>query len=258
MKKMLLIGELNETLHSLNECMSASFKIQMCSVNAKDVKDMIRIIRPAILVINVYDMSYDTTEVFAALKEKYDHMSLAVIGTAEIEGELSEVLKGFPKSILLKRPITVKDVLKACYGLLKLDIPGNESEGRNDINVNLTKKKILVVDDNALVLRNVKKILECDYEVIIVNSGEKALKYLEKSTPELVLLDYDMPGMNGKDMYEIMKDNEQMSSIPVIFLTSVAQRNQIISILKSQPAGYILKPPAKEKLLSVIREVLGT
>ena len=118
-------------------------------------------------------------------------------------------------------------------------------------------RRIMVVDDNALVLRKVKKMLENDYEVSIVNSGEKALKLLEKNNPELVLLDYDMPGMNGKQMYEKMKENEATRSIPVVFLTSVAQKNRTIEILKSQPAGYILKPPVKEKLYEAIREVLG-
>ena len=267
MKKVLLIGELNETLHSLSECMSASFKVQMCSVNANDIKDMIRIIRPAILVINVYDISEETKEVFNTLKERYNHMSIAVIGNAETEEQFEQILKNFSKALFLKRPIAVKDVLESCLGLLNMDEEKQSAdEERDSTTQNITRQnittqdvrhRIMVVDDNALVLRKVKKMLENDYEVSIVNSGEKALKLLEKNNPELVLLDYDMPGMNGKQMYEKMKENEATRSIPVVFLTSVAQKNRTIEILKSQPAGYILKPPVKEKLYEAIREVLG-
>lgn len=267
MKKVLLIGELNEILHSLSECMSASFKVQMCSVNANDIKDMIRIIRPAMLVINIYDISEETKKVFDMLKERYDHMTTVVIGTAETEEHFEQILENFSKALLLKRPIAVKEVLESCLDFLNNDEDkqaAGEEEGiatqNNDVqnsNTQEVMRRIMVVDDNALVLRKVKKMLENDYEVSIVNSGEKALKLLKKNNPELVLLDYDMPGMNGKQMYEKMKENEATKSIPVVFLTSVAQKNQTIEILKSQPAGYILKPPVKEKLYEAIREVLG-
>lgn len=260
MKKILLIGELNETLHSLNECMSDSFKVQMCSVNEKDIKDMIRIIRPVILVINVYDVSDNTTMVFDMLKKKYGHMPLVVIGIADIEENFKEILTGFSKALFLARPIMANDVLAACKGLLYEDgegqLPVIEQRQNSSIVTSDNRHRILVVDDNALMLRKVKKMLEDDYDVSIVNSGEKALRLLVTNPPELVLLDYDMPGINGKETYEKMKENEVTRFIPVIFLTSVAQRKQAVDILKSQPSGYILKPPVKEKILSAIREVL--
>ena len=258
MKKMLLIGDLNETLHSLSECLSTQFSVQMCSVNASDIKDMIRIIRPAILVINIYDISDNTLAVFDSLKEKHEHIPLIVIGIAQIEEKLSQIVMKFPKAIFLKRPIIANDVLVSSLELLGM---GREKqvfiEGEPSIITRNRKHKIMVVDDNALVLRKVKQMLESEYDVILANSGEKALKVCMKDAPELILLDFDMPGINGKDMYEKMKENEVTKYIPVIFLTSVAQKKQTIDILRSLPAGYILKPPTKDMLFSKIREVLG-
>ena len=60
------------------------------------------------------------------------------------------------------------------------------------------KKKILVVDDSGAVLRNVKGWLEDRYQVILANSGAMAIKYLTLNRPDLVLLDYEMPVVNGK------------------------------------------------------------
>ena len=81
MIKMLLVGELNDTLNSLNECMRDDFQIQMCSQNAKNVKDMVRIIRPGILVMNIMEINDDVREIFETLKVKLDQMPILVIGT---------------------------------------------------------------------------------------------------------------------------------------------------------------------------------
>ena len=63
-----------------------------------------------------------------------------------------------------------------------------------------TKKKILVVDDSGAMLRNVKGWLEDHYQVILANSGAMAIKYLATDRPDLVLLDYEMPIVDGKQV----------------------------------------------------------
>ena len=66
-----------------------------------------------------------------------------------------------------------------------------------------------------------------------------------------------MPGMDGKESYERLKAQEDIKDIPVIFLTSVADKEHIYSILQTRPAGYILKPPDRERLFKSIEEALG-
>ena len=65
--------------------------------------------------------------------------------------------------------------------------------------------------------------------------------------PDLVLLDYEMPGMNGKSTFEAMLEDEYAKDIPVIFLTSIAERSRIYAVLKSYPAGYILLSRRRKK-----------
>lgn len=76
----------------------------------------------------------------------------------------------------------------------------------------------MIVDDNPLVLRNMKSILEEKYDIFLVPSGEKALELIPKKHPDLVLLDYEMPGMDGKAVFEAMTQDDEMKTIPVIFL----------------------------------------
>ena len=64
-----------------------------------------------------------------------------------------------------------------------------------------------------------------------------------------------MPGMDGKETFETILENNDMKHIPVVFLTSVAKRQQIYDVVKSIPAGYILKPPDRNRLLNTIEDV---
>ena len=120
------------------------------------------------------------------------------------------------------------------------------------------KPKILIVDDTAVTLRNIKNILDRRYEVFLANSGQQALKFIPEKDPQLVLLDHKMPGMSGADVFEAMQADEYMKDIPVIFLTGADDRKTIYSILNLKPAGYLLKPVDEEKLLETIQQVLSS
>lgn len=119
------------------------------------------------------------------------------------------------------------------------------------------KKKILLVDDSAIMLRSLKSMLDKHYNVCLAKSGEQALRIIPGEKPDLVLLDYEMEGMDGKETFEKMKKNANMSTIPVIFLTSIADRKIIYSVLKTEPDGYLLKPPDEERILKTIEETLA-
>lgn len=120
------------------------------------------------------------------------------------------------------------------------------------------KPKILIVDDTAVTLRNIKNILDRKYEVFLATSGQQALKFIPEKEPHLVLLDHKMPGMSGADVFEAMQADEYMKDIPVIFLTGADDRKTIYSILNLKPAGYLLKPVDEEKLLETIQQVLSS
>ena len=120
------------------------------------------------------------------------------------------------------------------------------------------KKKILAVDDNGPTLRVIKAMLESElYDVTIVNSGMNAMKAIGKSRPDLVLLDYEMPVCDGRQVFEMIRADDEIKDIPVVFLTGVNDREHIEPILALRPAGYLLKPLDKKKLLETIRKALG-
>lgn len=252
--KMLLVGDLNETLYSLNDYLMKDFQIQICSENVVNVKDMIRLYRPDIVLLIATAMNKDTQGILSLLSDKYNSLALVVLGVKEIRSELEVAMASLKNNKVLYRPIISSEVRKACMVLLD---QGSADNAKGESEENASKKQILVVDDNALVLRNVKSLLEQEnYQVLLANSGEKALASVKKNQVDLILLDYEMPGMNGREVFEALISDDETKDIPVVFLTSIAERDQIYAVLKNIPFGYILKPPANEKILSVIKEAL--
>ena len=129
--------------------------------------------------------------------------------------------------------------------------------GKKDKSETDGKKKILLVDDNAIQLRTLRSILVPDYEVLLASSGQDALKVMQKNKPDLIFLDYEMPEMNGKEVMERMMEIETVKDIPVVFFTGENDKKRIMDVVKLNPAGYLLKPPDVQKIHDTIEEILG-
>lgn len=117
------------------------------------------------------------------------------------------------------------------------------------------KKSILAVDDSAIVLNRIADILGNDYEVIPVNSGVRALKYLEEERPDLILLDIRMVQQDGIETLREIRAMEDCKDIPVIMLTGVEDRNTVLESSRLGISDYILKPFSSADLPKRIRQV---
>lgn len=103
-------------------------------------------------------------------------------------------------------------------------------------------KKILVVDDNSVNLTMIKGILSNLYNVYPVNSGATALKFISKQTPDLILLDKEMPVMNGLEVLQAIKENPDLSEVPVIFLTGNRDMQSEAEAIELGVSDYMCKP----------------
>lgn len=117
----------------------------------------------------------------------------------------------------------------------------------------MDERKILVVDDDQNMLQLLYTFLRDSYRVTTATNGQEALDMIREKRPDLVLLDYLMPGMNGKETLEVIRKDEELRDLPVFFLTGVSDTNKISECLKLDPIGYILKPIGKFSLLAKIR-----
>ena len=119
------------------------------------------------------------------------------------------------------------------------------------------RRHILVVDDNAMMLKMLKEHLHDQYDVATAASGRVALKFLERKTTDLILLDYEMPDESGPDVLEKLRASDMTKNIPVIFLTGVTDAKKIKEALSLNPQSYLLKPVDREKLLDTINKTIG-
>ncbi|MCD6565751.1 MAG: response regulator [Bacteroidales bacterium] len=118
-----------------------------------------------------------------------------------------------------------------------------------------TKKNIiLIVDDDNTNLQVIGSFLyNKNYKIILAKNGNDALKSVENNHPDLILLDIMMPGMNGYEVCEKLKDNNQTKDIPIMFLTAKTETKDIIKGFKTGGVDYITKPFIKEELLARIQ-----
>lgn len=119
------------------------------------------------------------------------------------------------------------------------------------------KTSILVVDDESAIREMVCLALaQEDYECLEAADGHKAEQRLRERRPDLILLDWMMPGMSGLDLVQRLRRQAETRDIPVIFLTARAEEEDMIRGLKSGADDYITKPFSTAELLARIEAVL--
>lgn len=118
------------------------------------------------------------------------------------------------------------------------------------------KKCILAVDDAAFILSRITDTLGRYYDMVTVNSGARALKYLNMNKPDLILLDIRMPLRDGFDILREIRTMEDRADIPVIMLTGMEDKRYVMESIKLGICDYILKPFDPEDLLVRVRRIL--
>lgn len=118
------------------------------------------------------------------------------------------------------------------------------------------KKKILIVDDDKLSLKVASDILNDEYEVDTVLSGEDSLVYLQENIPDLILMDLHMPGMGGKATISHIMSSPKLCKIPIICLTADSKSETEIQCLSMGAFDYITKPFVPQVTKSRISRVI--
>jgi len=121
----------------------------------------------------------------------------------------------------------------------------------------MEKLKILSVDDEPTNQLVIDEILEDDYEVKLVGSGEECLENVEKFAPDLILLDINMPGIDGYTTCERLKDNPATKFIPVIILSALSTTDEKLRGYEVGADDYIPKPFDHDELLSKIKKCMS-
>ena len=242
-KEILLISDkesfmTNAIRHNLK---SAGFDTAFC---APGVNELSRAEKRPIVLLYLGEYVERVGEGLTYLKDKIleDEARLFIVGSSE---EIKNARAFIPDGIIsrtFERPLNVKLLVEAMNETS--EIMDKESE----------KKRILVVDDDPVMLRTIKGWLEGVYQVTMVNSGMNAITYLAKNKPDLILLDYEMPVVTGAKVLEMIRSELSTASLPVIFLTSKGDRESVMEVLKLKPEGYLLKTMTPGEIMKALEE----
>lgn len=252
MKKIFFIGKINALYKDISNYLSQSFKVQMCVDDHEMVKGMLKVEMPDLVIISLVGLDVDSGKIFSELKFNYSRIPVICIGT---EGEVETFNEFFKleQFSLLIRPLKNEKILETICERLELECSedGVVAEEKKD-----GKKRILLVDDNAMQLRTLNEMLKQKYDVQMATSGMKALTLIGKKKPDIIFLDYEMPMCDGKMTLEMIREVEEAKDIPVVFLTGVNDKEHIEAVLRLKPDGYLLKPASAEKIFETLDKLL--
>jgi DNA-binding NtrC family response regulator len=282
MKRILFVADFNDTAHCIQEAMLSQYQVQLCSMkNAEDVSHMIRMFRPDMVVVFISCYQNISSKLFYILTIVHAAIPIITIGKKEDTMQY-EMLYSKTQYTHLYRPIKNRDIMKCIADRLhitedenaehkdisdisnyienedkiknKTDIWG-DAELDNEADVD-KRKHILLVDNDDEIYNNMKSIIGDRYRVSIAGTELQAMCMLEKDRPDMMFLSYEMPLCEGRIMLEMIRSDEELRRLPVVFLTKIAEKRNIASIIRLKPAGCILKPLDKEIVTRIIEKCM--
>ncbi|MBW9275589.1 MAG: response regulator, partial [Candidatus Thiodiazotropha sp. (ex. Lucinisca nassula)] len=123
--------------------------------------------------------------------------------------------------------------------------------------VEASAQHILVVDDQPENLRSLDQILSYSYQVSLAANGQACLEQVAQSTPDLILLDVDMPLMDGLTVCRRIKADPATSMIPIVFVSALSRLSERLAGYQAGADDYVTKPYDVDELLAKIRIALN-
>ena len=246
MEGVLLVGKFTDNFREINRCLIGKYEVRSCLNQLSMIEGLLKRKETALIVL-VLDEGEEKDEVFVSCLKKScpDVPVIWLESTLTKEEILSRIETGLSKEKEVPEEKKEEDDL------------GTGEVAQKTPPVTIRKKVVLMVDDSGVFLRTMKSMIEDYYDVRMSTSGLNIQTLVQQHQPDVVLLDYEMPLFDGKQAMMKMRECPEMRDIPIIFVTAVNKRDNIMQVLNLKPAGYILKPVEKERILQTIKDVIG-
>ncbi len=175
-------------------------------------------------------------------------INMVFIGEPSCKDSLSRALPRIEGFEWVNRPL---DIEKFGHTVAKA------IETKPDI---FAKKRILLIDDDPSYAKMIREWIKDSYRVDIVTAGMQAIKFLlkvkEDEPIDLILLDYEMPVVDGPQVLQMLRQDPATANIPVVFLTGIGTKEAVARVMALKPKGYILKSTTRENLLLYLHDKL--
>ena len=237
MKKILITGKTDDTLTELEKRLSEHYTVRHVSASPIAVSGILGTFRPDAAVIKTSDAD---DSVFAHINEKYPDMKVIAAGNADCRSDLphfrADAVCAFDAGAIC-------DAVSGAVPFSPEDSPADNAV-------------VMVIDDDITILSMIKIMLDKEYRVMPSPSGEKALRLIEKKKPDVILLDYEMPVMNGIQTLGKLRGDSRYADIPVIFMTGAKDPAVLEEIVSLGVSGYLIKPADAEDIKKAVSDAL--
>ena len=121
----------------------------------------------------------------------------------------------------------------------------------------MKSQTVLIIEDNELNMKLVRSMLQlADYEIVEAQNAEDGIKLAREHLPNLILMDIQLPGIDGLDATRIIKNDPNLAHIPIVALTSYAMQGDQEKAISAGCTGYIAKPIDTRNFLDILSQYL--
>lgn len=257
MDKILFVANISKTASDLFTSLSKDYEIIMQDFNKTVLPSKIAEMQPDLIAVYSNEFSHEDIQAYQEIvtNEKSKNFPIVFIGNKFDYKDyimpwggniIGIIITPSPMSnVLEKISIALESIHNRRDGNSELKIPEQKTDSR---------KHILVVDDDPVMLRALISILKESYKTTVAKSGTSAISLLGTQKPDLILLDYMMPVCDGVQTLQMIRSEEKIKDIPVFFLTGMSDTESVKSAMTLKPEGYILKSMQPKEILKRIND----
>ncbi len=255
-KHKLIIDDIYNHLGSEHVLLTSSFRFV-------DLVNHVNVFRPDVFIICLNGETREELSVLVELKRLLtrDEVVVFVIGSYD-ENKFFEECVTYMADETFERPITAEKLDENIQKYMDERKKHHEQdavirEEAQKVKEEDRRKLILAIDDDPLMLKVVKEQLHEKYDVATAINSGVAYKFITSKKPDMILLDYEMPGEDGYTVLKKLRSVPVLATVPVVFLTGLKDKEKIRQILELKPQGYLMKPIDKDQLLGMVEKFIG-
>ncbi|MDR3013599.1 MAG: response regulator [Chitinispirillales bacterium] len=248
-KKIIIVDSVEHTLITLKDELAKHYEVSS-ALSAAKMFESLEHVTPDSILLSVDMPDINGYEAIQKLKadSRYAHIPVILLSDESGQEHIDKGLELGAADYICK-PFSVHELVESIDRQINPDAY-KKIEGS-------ARKKIIYVDDVNYSLISVKNRLKNRYEIYPAQSASKMFLILERVTPDLILLDIDMPVVNGYETIKLLKTDPRYKSIPVIFLTSKTSKEHVVKAMNLGAAGYVIKPFSDSELTERIEHQIN-
>lgn len=254
-KTILVIEDSEPAIIQIRDLLKETGHRVLAANSAAQAFEVIKADSPDAIILDLMMPEVDGFETLRLLRESRDTMDTPVlILTAKhiTRADLQSLKKNHIHQLIQKGDVDRAALLGAISAMLNPPL----KEGKQAKKSNRDKQRILVVEDNPDNLITVKALLKEKYEVAGAVDGREGVAAAVEQKPDLILMDIELPGMNGIEAYDEIRKHPALDRVPVVALTASTMEEERSTILAHGFDAFIAKPIVAAEFFKVIGEVL--